>query len=227
MKFTFFFTIVLLTTFAARADLVMQNQSILSNETNIFTTRIHGDKIRDDSDDDSGISFIKDANTGDMTILWNKSKTFIKRSGKIAIDHVKTMNKQSGDAKRRLLDTGKSEKVGRYNAEIYTWSDTNGDTVNYWVAKDFPNYQHIKTYLATFDKANFAGMGYFTPFELSKLPGMVVKSESVSPILPHTRTLISVQEEPIDAAFFEIPKDYKETDPLKDVRSTNSNAIDK
>jgi hypothetical protein len=227
MKFTFFFTIVLLTTFAARADLVMQNQSILSNETNIFTTRIHGDKIRDDSDDDSGISFIKDANTGDMTILWNKKKMFINHPGAKTIEQIERMNKQSGDAKRRLLDTGKSEKVGRYNAEIYTLSDTNGDTVSFWVAKDFPNYQHIKTYLATFDKANFAGMGKDTPFELSKLPGMVVKAESVSTILTHTRTLISVKEEPIDASFFEIPKDYKETDPLKDIQSTNSDAIDK
>src|ERR1700722_7822533 len=196
MKFTFFFLIVF-STVAVRADLVMQYQSILSNETNIFTTKIHGDKIRDDSDDSSGISFIKDANTGDMTILWNKSKTFIKRSGTIAIEGIKKMNKQSGDAKRKLLDTGKSEKVGKYNAEIYILSDTNGDTVNYWVTKDFPNYQHIKPYLATFDKANFAGMGKNTPFELSKLPGMVVKSESVSAILAHTRTLISVKEESI------------------------------
>ena len=76
MNFTVSFFIFIFVITAARADLVIQNQSILSNETNIFTTKIHGDKIRDDSDDDSGISFIKDANTGDMTILWNKNKKY-------------------------------------------------------------------------------------------------------------------------------------------------------
>lgn len=227
MKFTVGFLIFIFLITAVRADLVIQSQSILWNETNIFTTKIHGDKIRDDSDDDSGISFITDANTGNMTILWNKSKTFIKRSGAKEMEWIKKMNKQSGGAKRQLLDTGKSEKVGKYNAEIYTWSDTNGDTVNYWVAKDFPNYKHVKPYLATFDKANFAGTGKDTPFELSKLPGMVVKSESVSPILTHTRTLISVKEEPVDTSVFEIPKDYKETDPFINVQSTNSNQTPK
>jgi Domain of unknown function (DUF4412) len=226
MKFRVSFLVFIIIT-TAHADPVMQYQSIIANETNIFTTKIHGDKIRIDSDDSSGISFIKDANTGDMTILWNKNKTFIKRSGAKTIKWIKKMNNQSGDAKRKLLDTGKSEKVGKYNAEIYTWSDTKGDTVNYWVAKDFPNYQHIKTYLATFDKAYFAGKGYYTPFELSKLPGMVVKTESVSTFFTHTQILISVKEEPVNASAFEIRKDYKQADTNDDTQSSSSNTVAK
>jgi len=34
------------------------------------------------------------------------------------------------------MDTGKSEKVGAYDTEIYTWSGVNGATATFWVAKD-------------------------------------------------------------------------------------------
>jgi len=225
MNFTVSFFIFIFVITAARADLVIQNQSILSNETNIFTTKIHGDKIRDDSDDDSGISFIKNANTGDMTILWNKKKTFINRPGAKAIEQIKKMNKQSGDAKRKLLDTGKSEKVDGYDTEIYSLSDNNGMTVTYWVAKDYPNYQRLKTYLAKYDEANFAGIGNNSPIEISKLPGMLVKAQSVTKDFTHTRTLISIKEEPVDESIFEIPKDYREMDTTEDTQPTNSSVI--
>jgi hypothetical protein len=207
---------IVFTAIAARADLVMQYQSILSGETNIMVTKIHGDKTRvDNSTANEDLPIIKDASNGDMFILWPKKEKFAKYSGAKEKKWIEDRNKQSGNPNainRKLLDTGKSDQVNGYDTEIYSWSD--GDTtVTYWLAKDFPNYQRIKIYLATFDKASFAGMGRDTLFELSKLPGMMVKAQSVNKNFTHTTTLISVKEEPVDASFFEIPKDYKEEDP--------------
>ena len=209
---------------AARADLVIQNQNVFFDETNLLTTRIHGDKIRDDSTGDKDWSIIKDAGTGDMFILIPEKKEFLKYSGAKQKEWIKNRNKQSA-AQPKLSDTGKSENVGGYDAEIYSWSDNYGMSVTYWVAKEYPNYQRLKTYLAKYDEANFAGIGNNSPIEISKLPGMLVKAQSVTKDFTHTRTLISVKEEPVDESIFEIPKDYREMDTTEGTQPTNSSVI--
>jgi hypothetical protein len=209
---------------AARADLVMQNQNIIFGETNTLTTKIHGDKIRDDSTGDEDLPIIKDASTGDMFILMPQKKEFSKYSGAKQKEWIKNRKKQSS-TQPKLLDTGKSENVGGYDAEIYSWSDNNGMTVMYWVAKDYPDYQSLKIYLAKYDEANLAGLGNDSPIQISKLPGMLVKSQSVTKDFKHTRTLISVKEEPIDSSIFEIPKDYREIDTTENTQPTKSSVI--
>ncbi len=217
MKFVFFVLTVFSSIVAAHADLVMQHQSIFLGETNTITTKIHGAKIRDDGGG-RDISIIRDASTGDMTMLMHQSKTFTKYSGARAKELI-----ESGgtNAAPKLVDTGKSENVAGYDAEIYRWSDADGMILTFWVANDFPNFEHFRADLAKYDRATSAGMGKGTAPELSKLPGMVVKSQMVFQKLTHTRTLISAKEEPVNSSIFEIPKGYKETDPDEASPATN------
>lgn len=229
MKRTISFLLLNYVLFTAHADLVMQNQSVFGDLTNTIITRIHGDKIRDDVNGRGGqeSSIFQDVSTGDQVILMHRQKTLIKNSGARAKELIESISKRSGNtnatnAAPKLEDTGKSEKVGIYNTEIYSWSDADGMTLTYCVAKDFPEFDKFKTDLAKFDRANFAGTGKDTAPELSKLPGMVVKSQMVWRSLTHIRTLISAKEEPVDPSVFQIPEGYREINPTKDVQPTNS-----
>jgi hypothetical protein len=105
--------------------------------------------------------------------------------------------------------TGKKEKVGDFNTEVYTCS-FGGGTQTLWVTKDIPNYDKVKVQLDKLNKSPIAGLaGGMTP-DMSALPGVVVKSEGEFAGQKFVTTLTSVKEEPVDAALFEVPKDYQE-----------------
>jgi hypothetical protein len=219
MKQTLLLLALISTIVTARADLVIQQQTtITQNKTNqsfIVTKMIRGDKIR--KDENGGLhadtSLILDANTCASFVLFHKQKAVVKDSG-VKEKELQEKEKQSGNTNSvegklaKPLDTGKSEKVGAYDTEIYTWSGVNGATATFWVAKDFPNYEKIKVAI---DKLGpYAGLARLN--EMITLPGMVVKSQIIlkydTGTLTNTDTLISVKEEPVDASTFEVPRDY-------------------
>ena len=207
---------------SARADLVVREQADfgIPGELVSITFKIHGDKIRQDlAGGNSGdISVIKDASTGDTLVLMRQQKLFTKPAAN-------TKDLKNPDAAlSKPLDTGTSDKVDNYDAEVFTWAadrklwnDTNGIIQTLWVAKDYPNYENIKADLAKLDRANVAFPGKGMSPAISTLPGMVVKSrllvkmgEAVRTI---TITLLSAKEEPVDPSNFEVPGDYKEWTP--------------
>lgn len=211
---------------AARADLVMQEQIVFENQTNIDTTRIHGNKIREDTTggEKGDISTIRDANTGDFVILLHQKKMFRKTSGAQIKERLEFYKNRSGDTNaadaipKKLMDTGKSEKIGGYDADIFNWPVVDDSSMTYWIAKDFPNYQKIRVDLAAMDRFRAQGLGKGLQPDLGKLPGMVMKLQIVlngeligrTNALTTTSTLISAKEEPVDPSIFEIPKNYKE-----------------
>ena len=114
--------------------------------------------------------------------------------------------------------TGKTQKVGEYDTELYTWSSADGITGTAWVAKSFPDYARIRADLAILDKTTGADNGA-SP-ELSALPGMVVRSQVTGGGKTITMALISAKEGPLDDSFFGVPPGYKElpkVQPLKPV----------
>jgi hypothetical protein len=222
----FIFLSIIFTAIAARADLVMKEQMIHGSLTNFETTIIHGNNIRQDHS--GGVtgdtSSIWDADTGDSAFLSHQKKTFKKTSGASGAqlrERLKYNKKQSGNSNtadampKKLVDTGKSEKIGGYDANIFTWPLVDGPSTTYWIAKGYPNYEKIKVDLAKLDHvgAQFLGVELLPKYE--DLPGMVMKLQIVQLVdktnaWTATTTLISVKEEPVDPSIFEIPKDYKE-----------------
>ena len=183
-----------------------------------MTMKIKGDRIRVDmaAGPMGNVSTIMDLDAGDSTTLLHQQKMAMKIS---AAQMQQMMQKMKGrlnnDATNaetpKFQDTGKTETVGDYNAEIYTWTNNNnnsGGTI--WVAKDFPNYAEIKTQLDKLSKSSFGQMSKGIAPDTSTLPGMVVKTKAEVQGQEITMTLISAQEEPVDASAFEIPKDYQE-----------------
>jgi hypothetical protein len=219
MKQTLLLLALVFTVSAARADLVIQQQNTITqngtSQSFTVTKKIRGDKIRTDTDGglQADTSMILDANTCASFVLFHKHKSVVKDSG-VKEKELQEKEKQSGNTNSvegklaKPLDTGKSEKVGAYDTEIYTWSGVNGATATFWVAKDFPNYEKIKVAM---DKLGlYAGLARLN--EMITLPGMVVKSQIIlkrdAGALTSTATLISLKEEPVDASAFEVPSDY-------------------
>jgi hypothetical protein len=103
--------------------------------------------------------------------------------------------------------------VNGQNTEIYTWSGAQGVTATLWVARRFPNYDAIRMELAKLDRFNDSGPHRNAQPELSRLPGMVVKSETTARGRTVTNTLVSAKLEPVDASLFELPSGYSQWKP--------------
>ena len=207
----------------ARADLVVQQQITVTTNNSVATMKIKGAKVRLDfyAGQPQAISRITDLKTGDTIALLHNQKMFVKTSGAPM-----KQTKPAGDgatantAPKPPLPraTGKTEKVGGYDTEIYTWSNSRGITGTAWVAKNFPDYARIRTDLAVLDKFA-ADANNSTEPELSTLPGMVVKSQVTGGGQTITVALISAKEESVDASLFQIPASYKELPQPKPVVS--------
>jgi hypothetical protein len=135
-KHIFLFVALVAPLVAARADLVMEQQSGSPTATDRIALKVHGDMMRMDQRDKDGYVFsvIIDLNTRDSMTLFPQGKTFLKRSGaeiRKQMDVDRKMPRgtnEMSDTPASAVDTGTTAKVGGYNAEIYTWSGPNGLT---------------------------------------------------------------------------------------------------
>ena len=201
---------------AARADLVMEQQSGTTNVTEHSTLKVHGDKMRMDQRDSDGYAFsvIVDLNTRDSITLFPQGKTFLKKSGAQIRQQMEAETNTSHGTNAidlppaKAADTGKTANVGGYDTEIYTWSGPNGLTETLWVTTNFPDYKSIRTELARLDRFNASGPHKGAQPELRLLPGMVVKTEKAAGGRKVTTSLVSASAESVDASLFEMPADY-------------------
>jgi hypothetical protein len=229
MKLTLIFFIFFFTIIATRADFVIQQKMESAMQNGDMTIKIKGDKIRVDMavGPMGNMSTIMDLDAGDSTTLMHQQKMVMKIS---AAQMQQTMEQMKGRLNNgatnaeppKLQDTGKTETVSGYDAEIYSWTNNNnnsGGTV--WVAKKIPNYAKIKAQLDKLNKSPIGQMAKGMAPDTTVLPGMVVKTKSEMQGQEVTTTLISAQEEPVDASVFEIPKDYQEMNaPAMPAQST-------
>lgn len=207
MKRFFILFAVACTAAGARADLVLQQQIITPNYNGVAAMKIKGTKIRMDmyAGQPQALSTITDLNTGETINLMHNQKLYLKSSGQPM-----KQAKSSGTASKVPVPraTGKTQKVGDYDTELYTWSNDRGITGTVWVAKNYPDYARIRADFAVLDKTAGADTD-MTP-ALSALPGMVVRSQVTGGGQTITVALISAKEEPIDASLFQTPANYKE-----------------
>jgi hypothetical protein len=200
-----------------RADLVMQQQIVTTNYNGVATMKVKGTKVRLDlyAGQPQDFSIITDLNTGETITLMHTQKLFLKTPGTPM-----KQTKSPGTASKVPVprDTGKNQKVGDYDTELYTWVNDRGITGTVWVAKNFPDYARIRADIAVLDKT--AGADNDTSPELSLLPGMMVRSQVTGGGQTIIVALISAKEGPLDASLFGIPRGYKELlnpKPLKQV----------
>jgi len=211
MKRIFVLSSLLCAAISARADLVMQQQIDAPKYTGVTTMKVKGTKVRLDlyAGEPQAVSTIMDLSTGETITLLHNQKMYLKTQTKPA--------KPAGTASKTPVPraTGKTQKVGNYDTELYTWSNARGIAGTAWVAKNYPDFARIKADLATLDKT--AGVENDTSPEVGLLPGMVVRSQVSGGGQTLTLALISAKESPVDASSFGIPRDYKEMPKLKPI----------
>ena len=193
----------------ARADLVIVQKVEGGGQSGEQTIRIKGDKSRTDLA--PGVSMITDGASGEMVTLLHSARTFLKvpaAQTKAMLGQLQKL-RPNGEAPK-LQPTGKKEKIGEFECEIFTVSL---GTLNatYWLAKDFPNYPAILAQLEKFQAGAISAMGQGVLPELKDFPGMAVKTEIVMNGKKIVTTLVSANEEEVNATAFNIPAGYKET----------------
>jgi hypothetical protein len=220
MKKKLFVSLIVLCISVAHADLTVKmgyTGYMGQNKTNYpsmgFITRIKGKKIREDV-------FFEGGNIGNRILNLDMDEAFKllpdqKMVVKIPFDRSALTNAIPIDI---IKDTGKTETVDGYEAEIYTFTRSDGATNSMWIAKDFPNFETIKTDLAKLDRFHLATES--GGFHMSTLPGMLLKC-TVDNLHKNILLQLVVIEGSVDESIFEVPKDYRFYSTNAPVANTN------
>jgi hypothetical protein len=199
----------LLSSACLHADLVLVQKVEGSGQSGEQTIRIKGEKARTDLAQQ--VSMLTDAATGENIALNHTQKTYVKVSPaqiKAMMEQMQKM-RPPGSAPPKLTPTGKKEKVGAFECEIFTTSfgDVN---VTYWLAKDFPNFPAIMAQMEKLQSGSISAMAKGLMPDLKDFPGMQLKTEMDMGGKKVTTTIISAKDDNVDPMIFVIPKDYHE-----------------
>jgi Domain of unknown function (DUF4412) len=201
---------------SARGDLVIQQKIEGGGQNGTVTTlRLKNNKLRVDIASRAGpVSSIMDMDTGESFTLMHGQKLFTKLDSAKTKEAIEALKKKAGrEATGEVVKseaTGKKERVGEFNTEVFTWKGANG-TQTMWVTKDLPNYAKVKEQFDRLSKSPVAAAQKGIAPDMTVLPGVVVKTELETSGQKFTSTVLSVKEEEINPALFEVPSDYRDS----------------
>jgi hypothetical protein len=195
----------------ARADLtiVQHVEGAGAGQNGDITVKIKGDKERIDAP--SQPTQIIDGKTGEMADLMNDKKSFVRISAEQMKAAAETINKFD-DGKHpsgpKLNPTGKKETINGYETEEFVF-EAPQFKASFWVATKYPDAAGIlKQMQAPFSgawKPSNMGMPDYTDF--AGLPLKTVISVGDNQVVT---TIMSIKKDSINAADFDIPKDFRE-----------------
>ncbi len=207
----------ILSTGFCRADLVIvqaiDNKAAGMNQNMEITMKLKGDRARIDMG--GQMSSIIDGGTGDMITLMHSQKATMTMKG----EQLKAMMEQFAKTQDRtptsevppLVSTGKTETINGFATEEFTHVMM-GNTINYWIAKDYPNYRAILEQMTAFSKnmGQMASPGV-QQVKPEAFPGLPIRTEVTMSGGTGTviSTIVSVEEKSVEASEFNIPADYK------------------
>lgn len=201
-------TIIFAAAFSAHADWVIVQNSNTEGQTKEITLKIKGDLARVDMG--GAMSALLGADG--ITMLMHQQKMMMRmdkeRLKKTMEMAAKLGVVRNGKAATKPTATGRKEKVGEWEAEIYTW-EGDGGKGTFWVAKDFPKAAEINAVSDKMSKVMGSPMSSMAPRAVD-FPGMVVKSEMTMMGRTIVTTLVSATEQEVDAKEFTAPEGYHE-----------------
>src|SRR5690349_13912001 len=105
-----------------QADLVVTQKVEGAGQAGDVTMRIKGDKVRADLPRD--VSSITDTSTGEVVTLMHAQKTYLRippeRTKALQERMQQLSGTQSGNESPKLKPTGRKEKVGEWDTEVFT-----------------------------------------------------------------------------------------------------------
>lgn len=191
-----------------RADWTITQKNTTDGKADTMVIKVKGDKTRADVGDQ--MSVISDAAAGEITMFMHAQKMMMKMNS----DSMKGIMALAGqmlgksEAPAKPVATGKMEKVGEYETEIFTWSGQLGSG-KFWVAKDFKGFTELNAVQDKLMKALGNPAASIAP-QNSDFPGMVVKSEMSVMGKTALSELVSVNTQDVDEAVFKAPEGYQE-----------------
>jgi hypothetical protein len=193
----------------SRADLVIVQKVEGAGQVGDITMKFKGDKMR--ADVSPQITTITDTVGGDITTIMHAEKRYMKipaSQTKALLQQVqKSQPGSSPSAAPKLQPTGKKEKIGGYDAEQFT-CQVAGMKVDYWIAKDFPNYAAVLAQMEKMQQGGFSAMTRGMAPSPADFHGMPIRTEMEMGGKKISTTVVSVKDEPIDDKEFTIPAGY-------------------
>jgi hypothetical protein len=207
--------ITLASSTSLRADIVIvQKVEGVGGQTGEMTMKMKNGMVRTDVNPE--MSNITDTKTGDVITLLHDRKSYMKISGattKAMLEQIRKMTQEkSGSSPAsapKLKATGRKEKISGYDTEEYV-CDMNGKKMSYWIAKDFPNYSVILREMMQLREGGLSAMMKGLMPDASDFPGMPIRTEVDNGGEKIVTTLLSANQEPVDAADMQAPAAYKE-----------------
>lgn len=193
----------------ARADLTFVQNIETQGQKIPLTLKLKETKIRVDMGDQA--STLMDINSGEMTTLMHANKAFMKVDPAVLKMMQAQMKQQMGETAEKpgeLKPTGQKEKVGDFDTEIYTL-ESGSTKGKFWIAKDYPNGDKLLTALKQIQDSPAGKMAGNMGSQPENYPGVPVKSEMEVSGQKVLVTLVSVNDEKLDAGLFAVPGDYK------------------
>lgn len=202
-------TIFLLATAAAQAGLTILQQVEGPGSTGQITIRLDGNKMR--SDVAPSLSVIVDGDSGDSIFLNHDQRTFSRVTPEQARKLWQQMtNAQMKAAPGTLVATGEKKMIGSYNADLYTWN-IGAMKMRLWTTQEFPNGPAIQAQLDRMQELGVNGVGATLMPAKGQVPGLRLRTEMEIQGQKLAYTILSVKEEPVEAAHFTTPSGYRET----------------
>lgn len=148
--------------------------------------------------------------TGDAVAVNDTSKTYTKvpvEATKQHIDDLKQSKGIAGATPQPLTDTGRKERIGDFDTEVYTRDTLTGGKVTIWVCKAAPN---VKSLHEQVEKLR-SFISKIVPGYLQAIPdGIAMKTVSEESGETMTVTVTSMSYAPVRDIEILIPSDYKE-----------------
>lgn len=197
--------VLLLASTHACADWVLVQKTDAEGKETVVTTKIKGEQARVDMGDQMSAILGADG----MVMMMHAQKMMMKMDlATLKASLEKTGKGPGGQPAAKPVATGQKEKVGEWNAEIYTWEGTLGKG-RFWVAKDFPKHAEISAISDKLGKVMGGAVSGISP-QASDFDGMVVKSEMTMMGKSVVSHLVSAKEETVAPEEFVPPAGYNE-----------------
>jgi Domain of unknown function (DUF4412) len=194
---------------SARADLTIVQHVDGVGQNGDATVKIKGDKERIEAPEQP--TRIIDGKGGQMIDLMNDKKAFVKISAdqiKAAAETIGKFTDANKAAAPKLTSTGKKETINGYETEEFVF-ETPQYKASFWVAAKYPDaaaiLKEMQAPVSGAWKPSNMGMPNYTDF--SGMPLRTVISVGGNQM---TTTITSIKKDPLNAAEFEIPKDFQE-----------------
>jgi hypothetical protein len=160
------------------------------------------------------VSTITNAATGEITTLMHMQKTYMLIPAATSKAMMAQMTKMLGAAAAATpaapKASGKTDKINGYTATEYTF-DNGIMKGSYWMSTDFPNAQAVSDALAQFRKGSLADMTKAFAPDISKLPGVPIKTDVEFSGQKVTTEIVSATIGAVDPTQFTVPAGYTET----------------